>query len=737
MADQDIVAKLILDSKEAGNSVKSFKSELKEATQALVYVKEKFGENSEEALKLAKHIAELKDKIQDAKETADLFDPGARFQAFGNVLRTVAGGFSAITGTLALFGAESDEVQKTMMKLQAAMAITEGVNTIADSAKDFQRLRAIIMQSSVAQKALAASTAITSAAMKALGISVATTSTGFKALRATIMATGIGALIIGVSALVSKISDWISGTDKAKEAQDRLNASIAEQERRLQGSLMVIDYVTKARIAKAKIAGASEEELRRYEYEGIQQNIDKLKENYRVREELIKASGKMTKEEADKQIASLNEARDREIKATADFGQKKLDDMAADAEKQRQKAKAAAEKAASDAKAAREQAAKEREADVKSADEMLRTMENQNALARIKDAEAAELKKIDQDKRIEEQKIKALKISEDKKRALLLALDESANNQKNEIIDKYDKERLDNEQEFQKKLQELRDESYLAGITKEDERRKAEIELSYQRAVEDAARDIENEERRRMIVEEYRIKRDADLKAIEDENKKKQQELKEETETALIKDEFDRQLATLNDQYKEKFELAKGNAELIVLLEKEKNQAIKKIEDLRMAAQLDATSKFLGSAASLFGKHTAAYKVMAIAQTTIDTFKGAQAAFTSMSSIPVVGPALGALAAAAAVVSGYKNVRQILNTKVPGGGGGATAPSISVDPIAAPLAPQAAVTSTSLDQNSINEIGNAASGRAYVLESDVTGNQERIARLNRASRIGG
>jgi ribosomal protein S13 len=67
---------------------------------------------------------------------------------------------------------------------------------------------------------------------------------------------------------------------------------------------------------------------------------------------------------------------------------------------------------------------------------------------------------------------------------------------------------------------------------------------------------------------------------------------------------------------------------------------------------------------------------------------------------------------------------------VPGGGsGGPSAPSLN---LAAPITPQA--QTTNLSQQSINAVGNAAN-RAYVLETDVSNNQERIRRLNRAARI--
>tara|TARA_Y100000310_G_scaffold345868_1_gene472061 strand:+ start:26380 stop:29346 length:2967 start_codon:yes stop_codon:yes gene_type:complete len=53
------------------------------------------------------------------------------------------------------------------------------------------------------------------------------------------------------------------------------------------------------------------------------------------------------------------------------------------------------------------------------------------------------------------------------------------------------------------------------------------------------------------------------------------------------------------------------------------------------------------------------YKAFAIAQAIINTYQGATAAFTSLASIPIVGPVLGGVAAAAAVMSGLQQVRQI------------------------------------------------------------------------------
>jgi hypothetical protein len=104
---------------------------------------------------------------------------------------------------------------------------------------------------------------------------------------------------------------------------------------------------------------------------------------------------------------------------------------------------------------------------------------------------------------------------------------------------------------------------------------------------------------------------------------------------------------------------------------------------------------------------------------------------------------LGAIAAAAALASGYANVKKIYAVQVPGqaSGGGSTPGG------AAPVIPPAPVApvqrSTTLDQESINNIGNAAAGgvvgniRAYVVNANVQDEADKNARLERAAALGG
>ena len=87
----------------------------------------------------------------------------------------------------------------------------------------------------------------------------------------------------------------------------------------------------------------------------------------------------------------------------------------------------------------------------------------------------------------------------------------------------------------------------------------------------------------------------------------------------------------------------------------------------------------LGQLSSIVGQDTIAGKAFAIAKATIDTYQSAVAAYKSLAGIPIIGPALGAIAAAAAVASGIATVKKIVAVQVPNAPAGA-GPSLSTTP---------------------------------------------------------
>lgn len=125
----------------------------------------------------------------------------------------------------------------------------------------------------------------------------------------------------------------------------------------------------------------------------------------------------------------------------------------------------------------------------------------------------------------------------------------------------------------------------------------------------------------------------------------------------------------LNAWYKiesEKLANYEDSQEAMIALSEDRAKRQKEIDEELLTTQLNVTAQTLGSVAALFGKHTAMYKIMASVQTTIDTIVGAQAAYKAMVGIPVVGPTLAVIAAAAATVAGMQRVAQINSIEVKG-----------------------------------------------------------------------
>ena len=97
----------------AEGSIGSLKKQLREAQNEVVSLSDKFGATSKQAIEAAKRAGELRDKIGDAKSLTDAFNPDAKFKALTASLSGVAGGFGAVQGAMASFGAESRSKSNT------------------------------------------------------------------------------------------------------------------------------------------------------------------------------------------------------------------------------------------------------------------------------------------------------------------------------------------------------------------------------------------------------------------------------------------------------------------------------------------------------------------------------------------------------------------------------------------------------------------------------------------------
>ena len=197
MAIEKVVNLKVTDNvDQTAKSVGNLKTQLRQAQNEVNELSAKFGATSEQAVEAAKRAAQLKDAIGDAKSLTDAFNPDAKFKALTSTLGGVAGGFSAVQGAVGLLGSESQNVEKAILKVQSAMAISQGIQAIGESVDSFKQLGAVIRSTTLFQKALAGATAVQTFVMNGATLAA-------KALRGALIATGVGALVVGVGLLIA------------------------------------------------------------------------------------------------------------------------------------------------------------------------------------------------------------------------------------------------------------------------------------------------------------------------------------------------------------------------------------------------------------------------------------------------------------------------------------------------------------------------------------------------------
>jgi hypothetical protein len=158
-----------------------------------------------------------------------------------------------------------------------------------------------------------------------------------------------------------------------------------------------------------------------------------------------------------------------------------------------------------------------------------------------------------------------------------------------------------------------------------------------------------------------------------------------------------------------------------------KAETDKEIDDAEVAAKREKNLKIaqgFQNLSTILGEETAAGKAAAIAATTISTYQSAQDSYKSLAGIPVIGPALGAVAAGAAIVSGIAQVKKITAVKTPKGKG-AAATGATGQPAAPPQPPRFNLVGSSDANQLAGVIGEQDKKpiKAFVVSKDVTTKQ--------------
>lgn len=756
MADKEIIVKVGLDSGDAEKDLnnlknkigevnnvnldkpfKTIKQEIKEANNEAQRLAIQFGTNSKEFQNAAIKVAELKNELDDVNISVQNFNPDNKLRSFVTVGSGAIGTLQGMTGAMTLFGVESEDAQKSIAKLQALMAIGDALDRIEDMKDGFKTLSGLIQSNTAFQKVNNASTAAASNLMKLFGVSVNSTSIAFKALKGAIIATGIGALIIAISALIPKITNWISGTDKAEEAQNRLNSSLEKQKDLLNSEMKSIDYATKSRIARAKIAGQSEADIKKIESEASKDRLAALENNYKRLQSIASDDKDRSFEDQKKANQESIDAYREYLSALADFDLKKLEDDAENAEKARKEQKDKDEK--------RKQAYQKEIDEAKTKKDELKRIRDEE-LKQIKDYEDDAKKNNADSFRTDRQKeLNDLKIDFDAKVALfkkhgkdVTEITTEYNREKGIIQKKYDDEALKvlndvGKSEFDKQREEIN--KKYNDLIANTENQITKLKLLTAQALE--LNNVNTTE----TNEKNSINKETTLIEVQTENQIEEEDTPK-TKLAKLKAIYDAERIFKEAKFQE--ELAKlGNDEAAInnLKAKYNQEALddkkefadaeKAIDDSKRDALIGNINQWLNASQAvtdIIGKDTVAGKAIAVAKATIDTYQGIAAGVKL--GFPAAIPAV-----AMATATGFSAVKNILKVKVPAKGGdssGGSAPSLS--------APQ--IQSTQIPNEIANKIQDVRITnpqnqpvKAYIVDRELTEHQNSQEFLNKLSSL--
>lgn len=169
------------------------------------------------ANKIIRSAGEIKDSVGDVGAQINYFSSDTRrLDAVVSGVQGVAGAFAVAEGAAALLGSENQDLQKTMQKVQGAIALLNGLQAVQN----------------VLQQESAAFTGLNALAQRALALQSYATASAMNAFKVALAATGVGIAIVGFTMLASKMSENAAKAREVaasqKKYREELEKNVAE-----------------------------------------------------------------------------------------------------------------------------------------------------------------------------------------------------------------------------------------------------------------------------------------------------------------------------------------------------------------------------------------------------------------------------------------------------------------------------------------------------------------------------
>lgn len=223
-------------------STQALRTQMRAATIEAQKLAQAYGLNHQATREAAARAADLRDQMEDVNDMITASHPDAPFKAMNNVLSSSAGVFAGVQGGIAMLDDDTGNLQKTFMKLQAAMALAQGIESIRKAGDAFRDL----------------GWTINGPVIQSLG-----------KMKLALIATGIGALAVAIGMLVTHFDNVGEAANRAEEQMlqaaeaaradwQGYNDALAKSASSMDEQLAMQKDLEKARAA---VRGAGDEEM--------------------------------------------------------------------------------------------------------------------------------------------------------------------------------------------------------------------------------------------------------------------------------------------------------------------------------------------------------------------------------------------------------------------------------------------------------------------------------------------
>ena len=502
---------------------KSMKAELRAIQQELAKMETEGKAGSEMFMQLSQRAGELKDQIGDTAQQVKILSSDTKnIDALISGVQGLAGAFTLVQGATALWGDENEDLQKALLKVNGAMAVLQGLQTVMNTLNKDSAFNVVFLRS--AKQGLATTTGLLSGLLSAETAATSAATLATKAFSFALKTIGIG-LIITAIALLIEYWDELTGA-----LNDLLPAgqSVGKMFDKLKSYVMGVgNVILQYAIAPIKalwlaingdLSGAmkamgkqfdvvnnfnagfqmqTKKNNEKYAMEAKEQRMKEWDENIQLEEARGKDMYQSRKKWHENNIAMLKKQGKDTSEANKEYRMfltKHDGDMAKDRESARKKAEADAKRQAEEAKRKREQAQKDAEQQAKKDAQLVETYGRELAKIRIDQIEDQYKKEREKIQEETENKIEDLKKDGAKsaeaiqaRNALIKGLLEEEQRKLKELEKKHNIEILNEKLDQQKALLDLAkdgQEKELAILDNEHQRKMNDIETKYAKETE-------------------------------------------------------------------------------------------------------------------------------------------------------------------------------------------------------------------------------------------------------------